>query len=126
MKIEFKKVPQIPKDFTTKFNSVTIEGTFCKISSSLVKIDSTLIGNIPIICSRCGNNDTIALDEKFNFVISDCIYNDKSSNHEDLVIEIEDGFINFDEIIQSEVSSTLSDYHICQDCAENGFIEKEY
>jgi hypothetical protein len=126
MKIEFRKVPQTPKYFTTEFNSVTIEGTFCKISASLVKIDSTLTGNIPVTCSRCGNNDAITLDEEFNFVISDRVYDDKSSKYEDLVIEIEDGFINFDEIIQSEVSSIFSDYHICKDCADNGFIEKEY
>ena len=39
MKIEFKKVPTTKKELETSFNSVKIEGTFCRISSSLVKIE---------------------------------------------------------------------------------------
>jgi len=69
MKIEFRKVPQSPKNFSAEFNSVKIEGTFCKISPSLVKIDGALIGNTPILCSRCGEDDTVALDEKLNFLL---------------------------------------------------------
>ncbi|PLY08002.1 MAG: hypothetical protein C0625_03385 [Arcobacter sp.] len=126
MKIEFRKVPFTPKEFHADYNSVKIEGTFCKISPSLVKIDGALIGNTPILCSRCGEDDTVALDEKLNFLLSDGIYKAESSESDDLVIEIEDNIIDFDEIIQSEISSICSDYHICAKCADIGFVEQEY
>ncbi len=126
MKIEFKKVPQSPKNFVTEFNSVRIEGTFCKISPSLVKIDANLTGETSVECCRCGENDTITLNEELNFLISDGIYKNESSESEDLIIEVEDNIIDFDEIIQSEVSSIYSDYHICANCTDNEFIEQEY
>jgi len=126
MKIEFKKVPQSPKNFSADCNSVKIEGTFCKISPSLVKIDSTLKGKTSVQCSRCGEDDTITLEEEFNFLISDGIFKNDSSESEDLVIEIEDSVIDFDEIIQSEVSSIYSDYHICANCVNSELVDKEY
>jgi len=126
MKIEFRKVPFTPKEFQTDFNSVKIEGTFCKISPSLVKIDGTLIGNTTISCSRCGEDDTVSLNEKLDFLLSDGIYKADSSHLDELVIEIEDNIIDFDEIIQSEISSIDSDYHICAKCTENDFVEQEY
>ncbi len=126
MKIEFKKVPNTLKEFQSEFNSVKIEGTFCKISSSLVKIDGILSGNTPITCSRCGEDETIKLNEKLDFLLSDGVYKAESSENDDLVIEIEDSIIDFDEIIQSEISSICSDYYICANCANNEFIEQEY
>jgi hypothetical protein len=123
MKIEFRKVPPTSKNFSTEFNSVRIEGTFCKMSPSLVKIESNLTGKIAVQCSRCGEDDTITLNEELNFLISDGIYKSES---EDLIIEVEDGLIDFDEIIQSEISSIYSDYHICSNCEQSDYIEQEY
>ena len=125
MKIEFKKVPQTPKVLEVEFNSVKIEGTFCKMSQSLVKIEAMLIGNTNIDCCRCGIVDNIEVNEKLNFLLSDGIF--KDDDCEDLVIEIEDGLINFDEIIQSELEAIKSDYHICEQCSnDNGDFEKEF
>ncbi len=125
MKIEFKKVPQTPKEFISKINSVKIEGTFCKISPSLVKIDGTLTGKTTVQCTRCGEDNIVVLDEKLDFLISDGIYKTNSEDNE-LVIEIDDHFIDFDEIIQSEVSSIHSDYHICTNCTDKNYVEQEY
>ena len=125
MKIEFKKVPQTPKTLEAEFNSVRIEGTFCKMSQSLVKIDAKLIGNTDIDCCRCGTSDNIEVDEKLDFLLSDGIF--KNEQSEDLVIEIEDGLIDFDEIIQSELEAIKSDYHICEQClSDNDDFEKEF
>ena len=50
-----------------------------------------------------------------------------NSQTDELVMEIEDGFIDFDEIIQSELSSIQSDYHICKECEQNNkTIEQEF
>jgi len=125
MKIEFKKAPQTPKELEVVLNSVKIEGTFCKISQSLVKIDAMLIGNTDIDCCRCGKTDNIEVNEKLDFLLSDRII--KNDESEDLVIEIEDGLINFDEIIQSELEAIKSDYHICEECSNNNDdFEKEF
>jgi uncharacterized metal-binding protein YceD (DUF177 family) len=123
MKIEFKKVPQSPKSFTSEYHSVKIEGTFCKISPTLVKIDSTLAGNMDVTCCRCGEEESITLDEELNFLVSDGVYKTES---DDLVIEVYDGIIDFDEIIESEISSEISDYHICEKCANIDLIDKEF
>ena len=125
MKIEFKKAPQTPKKLEVEFNSVKIVGTFCKISQSLVKIDAKLIGNTDIDCCRCGITDNIELDEKLDFLLSDRII--KNDESEDLVIEIENGLIDFDEIIQGELEAIKSDYHICEQCSQNNDdFEKEF
>ena len=125
MKIEFKKVPQSPKVLSTEFNSVKIEGTFCKISQSLVKIDGVLKGNTQIDCCRCGKTEEIEVDEDINFILSDGIY--KNNESEELVIEIENSLIDFDELIEGELNSITSDYHICDECLQNGDdFEKEF
>ncbi len=124
MKIEFRKVPFNEKDFKVSLNSVDFEGTFCKISSTLVKIDATLRGNSHITCDRCSKENDITLNEKLDFLISDGVYKNQT---DELVVEIEDGFIDFDEIIHSELSSIQSDYHICDECEQNNkTIEQEF
>ncbi len=125
MKIEFKKAPQTPKKLEVTVDSVKIEGTFCKMSQSLVKIDATLIGNTDIDCCRCGITDNIEVNEKLDFLLSDRII--KNDEREDLVIEIEDGLIDFDALVQSELEAIKSDYHICEQCSnDNDDFEKEF
>ncbi|RXJ98513.1 hypothetical protein CRU98_09070 [Arcobacter sp. CECT 8986] len=125
MKIEFRKVPTTPKEFTNDFASVKLEGTFCKMSPTLIKVDALLTGKTPVTCIRCGEEENINLDEKLDFLISDGIF--KGNESEDLVIEIENGIIDFDEICESELSSLESDYHICKNCLDDNIeIEKEF
>lgn len=125
MKIEFKKVPQNPKTLEAEFNSVRIEGTFCKISQSLTKIEANISGTTDIDCCRCGQTDIITLDENLEFLISDGIFKGKES--EDLVIEVQNGVIDFDEIVESELQSIKSDYYLCENCSQDGnLLEQEF
>lgn len=125
MKIEFKKVPQTTKDLVVESNSVKIEGTFCKISHKLIKIDAVLKGTTDINCSRCGDLQSIEVDEKLDFLLSDGIY--KNNEENELVIEIQDGLIDFDEIVESELNSIKSDYYICEKCLQDSNeFEKEF
>lgn len=125
MKIEFKKIPQEKKEFNTSLNSVKIEGTFCKISQSLVKVDAVLLGNTDIDCCRCGIAEVIEVDEELHLLLSDGVY--KKDESEYLVIEVENGLIDFNEIIESELNSIKSDYHICNNCLQLGDnFEKEF
>lgn len=125
MKIEFRKVPQTTKELLVQYNSVKIEGTFCRISSSLVKVDAVLKGKTDIDCCRCGITEVMEVNEELNLLLSDGIY---SGNEEEyLVIEIEKGLIDFDDIIESELNSIKSDYHICDECQKYGDnFEKEF
>jgi uncharacterized metal-binding protein YceD (DUF177 family) len=125
MKIEFRKVPQTPKELVIESNSVKIEGTFCKISQSLVKVDAVLLGNTDIDCCRCGITEIIEVDEELHLLLSDGVYKKDESDY--LVIEVENGLIDFDEIIESELNSIKSDYHMCKDCLQLGDnFEKEF
>jgi hypothetical protein len=125
MKIEFRKVPQTPKELVIESNSVKIEGTFCKISQSLVKVDAVLLGNTDIDCCRCGITEIIEVNEELHLLLSDGVYNKDESEY--LVIEVENNLIDFDEIIESELNSIKSDYHICKDCLQLGDnFEKEF
>lgn len=125
MKIEFRKVPQTSKELEIDYNSVKIEGTFCKISQSLVKVDAVLKGSTDIDCCRCGITEVIEVDEELHLLLSDGVY--KKDESEYLVIEVENGLIDFDEIIESELNSIKSDYHMCNNCLQLGDnFEKEF
>ena len=105
MKIEFRKVPQLVKELEVIFNSVKIEGTFCRISQSLVKIDAVLKGNTDIDCCRCGKTEQIEVEEELQLMLSDGVY--KGNESEYLVIEVENSLINFDEIIELDTFTLL-------------------
>ena len=125
MKIEFRKVPQTPKELEIEYNSVKIEGTFCRISQSLVKIDAVLKGSTDIDCCRCGITEQIEVDEELQLLLSDGLY--KGDESEYLLIEVENSLIDFNEIIESELNSIKSDYHICENCLQYGDnFEKEF
>ena len=125
MKIEFRKVPFNTSDFKSSLASVKIEGTFCKITSTLVKVNAQLNGNTLINCCRCGSEDTLTLNENENFLLSDGVFTKNETD--ELVIEVYNGIIDFDEIIKSEVESIKSDYHLCSKCLEdNSELQKEF
>ena len=125
MKIEFRKAPQTSKELEIDYNSVKIEGTFCRISQSLVKVDAVLKGSTDIDCCRCGVTEEIEVDEELHLLLSDGIY--KNDESEYLVIEVENSLIDFDEIVESELNSIKSDYHLCDECALLGDnFEKEF
>jgi uncharacterized metal-binding protein YceD (DUF177 family) len=123
MKIEFRKVPQTKKEFTSLFDSVKLEGTFSKITPSLVKVEAQLLGDTNIQCSRCGVDMEKKLNERVDCLLSDGIYNQQT---DDLIIEITNGVIDFDEIIQSELESLQSDYNYCNSCSNaSDVLEQE-
>jgi uncharacterized metal-binding protein YceD (DUF177 family) len=115
MKIEFKKIPSVVKNFEDSFASVKIEGNFCKISQKVVKVEALLKGDVEVQCCKCGEDFTKNIDESISFLVSDGIYSTKT-NTDDIVIESFDGNVDFHKIIQGEIESFKSDYHICDKC----------
>jgi hypothetical protein len=129
MKIEFRKIPTTKKEFFYESNSVKFCGTLDRISSKLIDINSEFNGNIEVSCCKCDNNFNIPFREKINFLVSDGIYlSTKNRNLDKIIIEIDDGFIDFEEIFQSEIESFISDYYICNNCnnKDRKYIEIEY
>lgn len=117
MQIEFRKIPNTKKDFCVSFASVTLEGFFCRMSSTIVKVDAKLVGHTDLECIRCAHEETINVDEDLKLTLSDGIYTGYEGD--DLIIEIENNTIDFDELIQSELESINSDYHICKQCLKD-------
>jgi hypothetical protein len=128
MKIEFRKAPLNPSEFEIISNSVKFLGTFSKISSKLAKINARLSGNYDVECCKCGTNINIEVNDTIDFLISDGIY--VPNQHDDdkfVIIEVEDHFIDFDEILHSELESLRSEYYICDTCKNNNeLVEIEY
>ncbi len=126
MKIEFRKVPLQPTEFELNSNSVKFSGSFSKISSKLAKIDGNLSGMYDVDCCKCGQSFQISLNENVNFVVSDGIYS--SENDEDfIVVEVDNHILDFEQILQSELESLKSEYHVCDNCKENNdYVEIEY
>lgn len=124
MKIEFRKVPSEPKDFSFSTDSVVFEGQFAKISSTLAKITAKLNGKLHTSCYKCGSETEISINEDLEFLVSDGIYS--GENHEDTVVEIDDHIIDFEKLVNSEIISIDSDYYCCENCNSDELFEKEY
>jgi uncharacterized metal-binding protein YceD (DUF177 family) len=125
MKIYFKKIPSTLKDIEYESNSVKIEGSLSRISAQLVKLDSKMNGRLMAYCSRCGRDIELSLkDEEFNIIVSDGV--PSGDMEDDVSFEFFDGYIDFEEIIQSELETIKSDYHICKDCVDTDDIDREF
>lgn len=118
MKIEFKKVPFTQKSFNFITNSVKLEGTFCRISPTLVKIKATLDGNIEVDCCACGKEFNTEISEELNLILSQGVF-EAEAKFDEVVIETMDDFIDFEEVINSEIESIRADYFVCDACAES-------
>jgi uncharacterized metal-binding protein YceD (DUF177 family) len=126
MKIEFRKVPLQESGFEIVSDSVKFSGTFSKISQKLAKISAHINGTFTVECCKCGKEIELELDEEVDLLVSDGIYS-SSEDEENIVIEVEDHIIDFDDILNSELESLRSEYHICEECDNNeNFIEIEY
>lgn len=121
MVIEFRKVPQSSKNFEDCLGSVKIEGSFCKISPSLVEISSKIHGDLEVECSRCGKSFVTTLEEDIEFLVSDGVYKDENSERclDTVIIEVDNHIIDFENIVQSELESFKLDYHVCDNCLNN-------
>ena len=127
MKIEFKKVQTVEKEFEIKLDSVEFSGTFCRISNNLIKLNSNIIGKLMVECCKCGEEHYINIDENQDFILSDGEFLSENAREGEMIIEIENHIVDFDELLLSELESIKSDYHICSNCQSNdNFIDIEY
>jgi uncharacterized metal-binding protein YceD (DUF177 family) len=112
--IEFRKVPFNPSPLDLKYDDIRFRGNFFKTDSKTVKLEATLEGSLPFECCRCGCESSKVLEEDIEFLLSDGVFKDEDKDI--LVIEIEGGKIDFDDILLSEINSYKVDYNLCIDC----------
>jgi len=115
MRIEFRKVGKDANSFELKDKELTFSGSFRRVSNSIVRLDYKLEGKLLHSCDGCAEDFELKICEESSLDVSDGRYNGDDID----VIETFDGFIDFDEIFQSEVESVKSDYHYCKNCIEN-------
>jgi len=115
LKIELKKIPFDKRDFETSFDGLLLKGIFYKETQHLAKVEATLSGEIEVECNICASTFKKNIDEKLKLIITDEIYNGFDDEFD--VIEIFSQFIDFDDIITSEIESIKLDFeNICDNC----------
>jgi len=114
MKIEFRKVPFKESEFNTSYENLALNGIFYKENPHLVKLNSSLKGEVEVSCIKCLENFVREVDEELNLILTDRVFDGFDEQYD--VIEIENSFIDFDEILKSEIESIKSDYNVCDKC----------
>ena len=105
-----KKNQKIP--FTVTFEGATLEGSLLpKSSSNLIELSAVLKGEIELICDLSGEKYFRTLNENLDFLLSDGIVNLNNGHFQD-IIECENGIIDLQEILRSELEMIRCDYHI--------------
>ena len=90
-----------------------LSGEISAKSGNLFYLQARLAGDLKLVCDRSGEEFLQKIDEELVLYISDGMWDIQSQNFETFdVIEFFDGFIDLDYILESEIESIQSDYHI--------------
>jgi len=116
MEISFLKIKQTPLDIDYSNKVASLNGTLDRVNRNCVKLNSTLKSPIEVICNRCGKEYIVDINEPLELILSDGRYN---SNDEIDVVEFFDGKIDFDYLIESEITSIKEGYNFCESCINN-------
>ena len=124
MKIAFNKVAR-ENSYSLKVESeqFSVDANFDIVpkTASMVLCKLTFSGEIQTICNRCGNEITQKVDEIIELLISDGVFDGFDKNFD--VVEVLDGFVDFDEIIHSELELIFTNYYNCGSCKDIKNIE---
>lgn len=119
MRVDFRKIGDVAKEFAISDSGVEFGGSFARAKNSdLVKIDAHLQGDFTTPCDICAEDMVISIDTPLELYVQDGIYEEGGSILEDDIIEFYDGYIDFEEILISELEAVKSDYHSCPQCKE--------
>jgi uncharacterized metal-binding protein YceD (DUF177 family) len=121
LEIGFKKVSKEGLDFSLTCDKINFFGKVYQKSPTIILLKAKLEGELEHKCDRCAEDISLTVNEQIEMLISDGIYKatkvDELTDQDTLaVVEIYDGLINFDEILQSEIELYKSDYHYCTTC----------
>jgi hypothetical protein len=119
MKIAFSKLPRNKNKFELNSNSVKFLGTFSKISETIAKINSKIIGNYKVECCKCASIIQKEINQEIIYTLSDSAISLKDEKENETIIEIYNHIVDFEDILNSELESIKSDYYICNVCDTN-------
>ena len=122
MKIEMRKITQVPKPFLLECNGLVLQGEIYREKQNIFRMEALLNGRLELICDHSGDIFLKDIHEPLVLRISDGVCNMQSQNFrlDDMdVIEFFDGFVDIEYILKSEIESIKSDYHI-KDTLETG------
>jgi hypothetical protein len=115
LKVTLRKVTKIPLDFKIEVDEITFKGYFEYHTGKLILLKAVLSGFLDKQCDSCGEEFKMSLDEDVKFYISDGIFEDENGIELD-VVESYDGFVEVEELLNSELELIKSDYHSCESC----------
>ncbi|PAF44450.1 hypothetical protein [Helicobacter sp. 11S02596-1] len=114
MKIEMRKITQVPKVFSLESEGLVLRGEIARKSSKLFCMQANLNGSLELVCDISGESFFKDFDESLVLYISDGLWDMQSQSLklDDFdVIEFFDGFIDIGYILESEIASIKMDYH---------------
>lgn len=124
MKIEFRKITLEPKNFTLNLKDsdfdIKIEGKISRLENGLIKLDSTMSGEIQLICDKSGEEFMKNLNLHLMLFVKNGLWQDsrreshimRESSDENLaIIEVFDNFIDLDSLFLGEIESIKLEYH---------------
>lgn len=115
MKIPFSSISKNAYPFSFKKDNIELKGNLKKVNTNLAQCEAHIQGDLPYVCSRCGDDITLCMDYDLNLLLSDGYYKDDDGKLDD-VIEFFDGNIDLDDITTSEIESYKSDCFYCDKC----------
>lgn len=119
MKVEIRRIVPSPSPFCIQNGELVWEGSFFKRTDRLVQITGQLKGQIELSCDRCGEMFAQELEEELELIASDGFFQRDDDNEEnEFVIELMDGVLDLDDLMQGEIELVRSDYHVCGHCTD--------
>ncbi|WP_457606939.1 YceD family protein [Nitratifractor sp.] len=116
MKIAFAKTSRSPKEFRFSKEGAEFSGTLEREEAHRVHLLGKIEGEIALECDRCGAEYRERVALPLDLRLSDRIL----TLEEDLdIIEILDGTIDMEWLLESEIASYRSTYHYCPQCRVN-------
>ena len=116
MIVNFRKVTQIPLDFSIESKNIVFKGSLKYDGENLVLLKATISGSIDLDCYLCAEAFILPLEEDVSFLISNGVYNGLNEEYD--VVESFDGNINLDELLNSEIELIKSGYYSCENCKQ--------
>ena len=115
MHIPFRRVTSIPHDFDETQDGLNLKGNVVFMQRAEARLIANLKGDTNVQCYRCGDEFSLNINENLDFLVYDGVYKGEELD----VIELEDSIVDFSQILQSEVESIKSDYHLCENCKDS-------
>lgn len=126
MKIEFSKLPRNENEFEINSGSVRFLGTFSRISGTIARIHSKFIGKYEVECCKCASLISKDINQEIVYTLSDGAISLKDERENEIIIEVTNHIVDFEDILNSELESIKSDYYICDNCdANEEFVDIE-